>query len=544
MGTHNNANCTWQISAPTNKIVSFKFASFDLEAHGNCQYDYVNVYDGIDTSAPLIGKYCGSVAPDLILSTSNSMTIEFITDDLVTGDGFEASYRAQTGPLEGCGGTLTDMSGAFTSPDLDPAGQPGAGQYDPYLNCLWIISVPVNNVITLSFSGFELEGESSPGVCGFDRVDVRDGSTPNDPLIISACGTVVPSDFTSSTNKLYVLFVSDAYTEAAGFSATYTTKTQTCGGSYVANDNFAPITFGSFDTQSVGQNCRWVIDTADVAKYVEVTFDSFDLQHPNNSINDCTYAYLEIRDFPLGDNGQVIRYCGSSLTSPIPDDFFSFEQVVQINLVTDLLTTGAGFTLRYKATSCSRIIKKPYSQLYSPGWPDPYPHNLDCGTTIEVEDGNEIQIFFSSFDVEYVNTCAFDYLEITNGTDAMAPAVMNKTCGSQLPDPVFVKSNMPSFTLLLMSIQKEPGTISLTRQHPTVVVEMLVVIMVLYSVVTTHRYMNQTGIAITYSRHLQEEWLQFTLLILTFIKCVMTMVVDVLTMQYMCTTETHEVHLS
>ena len=41
--THNNANCTWQISAPTNKIVSFKFASFDLEAHGNCQYDYVNV---------------------------------------------------------------------------------------------------------------------------------------------------------------------------------------------------------------------------------------------------------------------------------------------------------------------------------------------------------------------------------------------------------------------------------------------------------------------------------------------------------------------
>lgn len=40
---HNNANCTWQISAAPNKIVSFKFSSFDLEAHGNCAYDYVKV---------------------------------------------------------------------------------------------------------------------------------------------------------------------------------------------------------------------------------------------------------------------------------------------------------------------------------------------------------------------------------------------------------------------------------------------------------------------------------------------------------------------
>jgi cubilin len=184
-----------------------------------------------------------------------------------------------------------------------------------------------------------------------------------------------------------------------------------------------------------------VIDVLDVSKYVEITFEAFDLQHPNNSNNDCTYAYLELRDYPLGENGQVIRYCSSSVTATTPDDFFSFEQVVQVNLRTDLITTGAGFTLRYKATSCSRKVTKPYAQLYSPGWPNPYPANLNCETTIEVEDGMEIQIFCSAFDVEFTDTCAYDYMEIRNGTDISAPVIMDKTCGSNLPNPVFVKSN-------------------------------------------------------------------------------------------------------
>ena len=45
----------------------------------------MKIYDGYDTSAPLIGTYCGNRAPEYIFSTGNSMTIEYVTDDLITG---------------------------------------------------------------------------------------------------------------------------------------------------------------------------------------------------------------------------------------------------------------------------------------------------------------------------------------------------------------------------------------------------------------------------------------------------------------------------
>ena len=34
-----------------------------------------------------------------------------------------AGYRAIAGPLEGCGGILTDTSGEFSTPDLDSDGE-------------------------------------------------------------------------------------------------------------------------------------------------------------------------------------------------------------------------------------------------------------------------------------------------------------------------------------------------------------------------------------------------------------------------------------
>ena len=46
----------------------------------------VQVYDGYSTSAPLIGTYCGNRIPDYIFSTGNTMTIEYVTDDLITGN--------------------------------------------------------------------------------------------------------------------------------------------------------------------------------------------------------------------------------------------------------------------------------------------------------------------------------------------------------------------------------------------------------------------------------------------------------------------------
>jgi hypothetical protein len=39
-----------------NHVVQFTFVDFDVEPHDNCSYDYVALYDGDNSSAPLIIK--------------------------------------------------------------------------------------------------------------------------------------------------------------------------------------------------------------------------------------------------------------------------------------------------------------------------------------------------------------------------------------------------------------------------------------------------------------------------------------------------------
>lgn len=75
-----------------------RFQIFHLEAHSSCRFDYLDIFDGPSTSSPLIGRFCGNVVPtERIRSTSNMMTLNFITDASVTHDGFRGIYRSTYG---------------------------------------------------------------------------------------------------------------------------------------------------------------------------------------------------------------------------------------------------------------------------------------------------------------------------------------------------------------------------------------------------------------------------------------------------------------
>ena len=57
--------------------------------------------------------------------------------------------------------------------------------------------------------------------CVYDYLEVRDGHEDDSPLIGKYCGYKVPEDIRSSSNKLYVKFVSDGSVQKAGFAATF-----------------------------------------------------------------------------------------------------------------------------------------------------------------------------------------------------------------------------------------------------------------------------------------------------------------------------------
>lgn len=77
------------------QVVSLTFHDFNLEAHSQCRYDYVAVYNGLDENSPLQGRYCGASVPAAIRGTSNELYVVFVSDHSVQHAGFRASYSAK-----------------------------------------------------------------------------------------------------------------------------------------------------------------------------------------------------------------------------------------------------------------------------------------------------------------------------------------------------------------------------------------------------------------------------------------------------------------
>lgn len=56
----NKADCDWTIEAIAGFNVHLWFISFDIEDEKDCGYDYVEIFNGLDSSAQSFGKNCGT----------------------------------------------------------------------------------------------------------------------------------------------------------------------------------------------------------------------------------------------------------------------------------------------------------------------------------------------------------------------------------------------------------------------------------------------------------------------------------------------------
>ncbi|GFS31698.1 tolloid-like protein 1 [Nephila pilipes] len=94
----NNHRCGWLIRAQPSHFINLTFQDFDIVGGENCQYDYLAVYDG-DTNhkSNLIGRFCNTKKPpDEIVSSWNSLLLEFSSDAEVNGRGFALKYASKS----------------------------------------------------------------------------------------------------------------------------------------------------------------------------------------------------------------------------------------------------------------------------------------------------------------------------------------------------------------------------------------------------------------------------------------------------------------
>ncbi|TNM91924.1 hypothetical protein fugu_018936 [Takifugu bimaculatus] len=355
------AHCVWRISVTPGEKIVLNFTSLDVFRSHLCWYDHVEVRDGFWRKAPLKGRFCGDALPGPVVSTDSQLWIEFRSSSSWVGKGFSAVYEAI------CGGEVKRDAGQIQSPNYPD-------DYQSNKVCVWKIAVEEGFSVGLSFQSFEIELHDS---CAYDYVEVRDGGTESGPLLGRYCGYEKPGDVNSSSNHLWLKFVSDGSVNKAGFAANFFKETDECSrpdnghcqqrclntlGSYrcacdpgyelAADRRSCETACGGFVTKLNGslttpgwpkdyppnKNCVWQL-LAPIQYRITLVFDAFETE--GNDV--CKYDYVEVRSGLSSDSKLHGKFCGAEK----PEVITSQHNNLRIEFKSDNTVSKKGFKAHF-----------------------------------------------------------------------------------------------------------------------------------------------------------------------------------------------------
>jgi hypothetical protein len=203
----NNTQASWLIDPQTEydsvTNITIMVKRLDLFNDG----DKLSIYDGGDNTAPLLAELTGNVIPADIVSTSNKVFLEFITDGANTAPGFYLNYK--TTQPEWCSGMTTYSDPAATISD-------GSGPFYYYntTTCTWIIDPGQNEPLTLYFNYFDTEQAS-------DKLKIYDAIANELVAEISGYYENPPEPVTVESGKVMLAFLSNSSVRADGWELWY-----------------------------------------------------------------------------------------------------------------------------------------------------------------------------------------------------------------------------------------------------------------------------------------------------------------------------------
>uniref|UniRef100_A0A3Q0S8W6 Neuropilin n=1 Tax=Amphilophus citrinellus TaxID=61819 RepID=A0A3Q0S8W6_AMPCI len=210
-----------------------------------------------------------------------------------------------------------------------------------------------------------------------------------------------------------------------------------CGGYLDASDAGYITTPGYPLEYPPHQNCRWIITAPEPSQRIVLNFN------PHFEIEklDCRYDYVEIHDGNSESADLLGKHCSNIAPAPI----ISSGPALHIKFVSDYAHQGAGFSLRYEifktGSDCSRNFTSPSGLIESPGFPDKYPHNLECAFIIIVPPRMDVTLTFLTFDLENDplpggdGDCKYDWLEVWDGLPGVGPLI-GRYCGTRVPPEI------------------------------------------------------------------------------------------------------------
>ncbi|XP_053326300.1 CUB domain-containing protein 2 [Spea bombifrons] len=320
-----HTECSWLIVVSEGSTVQLTFHFFSLELHDSCEFDYVKIYNGASRDeGNLLGQFCGTTLPPQITSSWHVLSVLFHSDRHVGSTGFYATYKKDI-----CGGVLTSLSGAITSPDYPD-------NYPNNAECHWLIRAAPHSRIRLIFTDFRMEDNEE---CNFDYVAIFDGPGLEDHQTNHYCGTTKPPDTTSSSNELLVVFKSDFNIGAQGFKAYFSSGE--CQEVFTAvKGNITSPRYPDLYPNNI--HCHWNIQLPPGFR-IKIFFHEMDLEERSSLTDKCDYDHLSVYDGDSEGNRLLGRWCGHDTPTPL----ISSKNKLLLVLTTDRDTASKGFSVSY-----------------------------------------------------------------------------------------------------------------------------------------------------------------------------------------------------
>ncbi|XP_044527849.1 procollagen C-endopeptidase enhancer 1 isoform X2 [Gracilinanus agilis] len=242
-----------------------------------------------------------------------------------------------TRPVFLCGGDVTGESGYVASEGFP-------NHYPPNKECIWTITVPESQTVSLSFRVFDLELDSS---CRYDSLEIFAGAGTSGQRLGQFCGTFRPGPVVAPGNQVTLRMRADEGTGGRGFLLWYSGRAtsgnehQFCGGRLEKPQGTLTTPNWPESDYPPGVSCSWLI-IAPPEQVISLTFGKFDLE-PDTY---CRYDSVSIFNGAQSDDSKRLgKYCGDTAPSSITSE--GNELLVQF--VSDLSVTADGFSASYKA---------------------------------------------------------------------------------------------------------------------------------------------------------------------------------------------------
>ncbi|KAH8261248.1 hypothetical protein KR044_005812, partial [Drosophila immigrans] len=400
-------NCTWIIKAPFGERIELIVHNFTTEnSWRQCIDDYVEIRNGDQAEAPLIGRYCGWTIPPRLLSYGNALYVHFHSDNLMEERGFHFNWQMASA---GCGGKLTSSSGSIHSPH-SMAGNRGA------LACDWQITVAAGSTVNLQL-------QSRDNLCN-GLLTIYDGPTVVSPKFALNCSKVGEAmTLRSSANRVMVRYdVKNESPEGMHFVLDYSTNCQVrleqLSGA-IETPNFP----NEYDPDS---KCEWDIRAGEGKSHVQLAISHLSLEDFDPR---CVFDYVMLRDYRNTHLVSERRLCTAT-----NDVFTTVGNRLVVEFTSDESIGSQGFHAEFKRVGCGEELRGASGEMETPN--APYSVDEDCQWHIVVPEGFQIQLSIEELHIETPQRdCSEDVLTVWSGSNASD--VMLRSCQVEFADQRF-----------------------------------------------------------------------------------------------------------